>query len=60
MSINNDSIKNNFDVFRTEALSMLPDCTLKEVSDLVLEETKKILKVEAVMWHLSTQKMETV
>ena len=44
MSIKKDSIKNNVDVFKSKALSMLPDCTLKEVSDLVLEETKKNLK----------------
>lgn len=38
------TIEEEIAVFRTKIQSMLPDCTLKEVSDLVLEETKKALK----------------
>jgi len=34
-------------VFRVKIMDMLPDCTLKEVSDLVLDETKKLLKSES-------------
>lgn len=38
------TIEEEIAVFSTKIRSMLPDCTLKEVSDLVLEETKKTLK----------------
>ncbi|BDZ67247.1 GAF domain-containing protein [Methanobacterium ferruginis] len=34
-------------VFRAKILDMLPDSTLKEVSDLVLDETKNLLKSES-------------
>jgi GAF domain-containing protein len=44
MSVRGDSVKEDIDVFRSKIMAMLPDCTLKEVSDLVLEETKKNLK----------------
>jgi GAF domain-containing protein len=38
------NIEEEIAVFGTKIRSMLPDCTLKEVSDLVLEETQKKLK----------------
>ena len=41
--LNKDDLK----VFRTKILDMLPDCTLKEVSDVVMDETKKLLKSES-------------
>ncbi len=34
----------DLNIFRNNILDMLHDCTLKEVSDLVLEETKQLLK----------------
>ena len=34
-------------VFRAKILDMLPDSTLKEVSDLVLDETRNLLKSES-------------
>lgn len=37
----------DINVFRRKILDMLPDSTLKEVSDLVLDTTKKFLKSES-------------
>jgi len=41
------SIEEEIDVFSLKIVAMLPDCTLKEVSDLFLEKIKQILKSES-------------
>lgn len=41
------SVEEDIDVLSRKVMAMLPDCTLKEVSDLFLEETKKILKSDS-------------
>lgn len=41
------SVEDDLDVFHMKVMAMLHDCTLKEISDLFLFETKKILKSES-------------
>ena len=36
--------QDDLSVYQAKILTMLPDCSLKEISDVVLEETKKLLK----------------
>lgn len=41
------SVEDDLDVFYMKVMAMLPDCTLKEISDLFLRKIKQTLKSES-------------
>jgi hypothetical protein len=60
MSVRGDSVKEDIDVFRSKIMAMLLIAPKRGIRILFWKKPKKIYKVEAVMWPLRHQKIETV